>query len=196
MRAFVAIMLLAGGPFWEVKPPGDWTDDELAAMFQSSPWVKTLENPAKAKGASPTPAYLATARPMREAEQEQRRRLRQRTPTEEPQDTDYEDFLSENEGQYIVLAVLQPNPAAPADAKETTRMEEESVLRVGRKTYKTAGHFPPDASDPYLRLVFPRAIERDTKSLVFDLYLPATPFPYRQVEFWLKDLSYKGKPEM
>jgi hypothetical protein len=196
MTTLIALLLLAGAPFWETKPAGDWTDDELAATFQSSPWVKTLESPAKAGGASGIQAYLATARPMRDAEQERRRRLKRRVSLEAPEDAEYEEFLGENESKYIVLAVLLPSPTAPTDPKETKRMEEESFLRAGRKNYKMTGHFPPDASDPCLRLVFPRAIEPDTKTLVFDLYLPSAPFPYRQAEFWMKDLLYKGKPEM
>lgn len=195
MRILLGLLLLANAPYWETKPPGQWTDDELAAMFESSPWVKTLAPPMKVGSAPSIHSYLATARPMRDAEREQRRRQEQRRPSEAP-DMEYETFLGENEGKYVVLAVLLPARAALADPKEVKRMEEESFLRVDRKKYKMTGHFPPEASDPYLRLVFPRAIEPDAKTLVFELYLPSALFPYRQMEFWIRDLSYKGKPEM
>jgi hypothetical protein len=196
MRILLGLLLLANAPFWETKPAGKWTDDELAATLQSSPWVKMIEPPMKAGSVPAIHSYLATARPMRDAEQEQRRRQEQRRPSEAPPDGEYATFLSENEGKYIVLAVFSPARAALADPREVKRMEEESFLRVDRKKYKLTGHFPPEASDPYLRLAFPRAIEPDTKTLVFELYLPSAPAPYRQIELWVRDLLYKGKPEM
>jgi hypothetical protein len=196
VHILLSLLLLANAPFWETKPPGQWTDDELAATFQSSPWVKMIEPPMKAGSAPAILSYLATARPMRDAERENRRRKELRQPSETPPDAEYEAFLGENEGKYIVLAVLIPARAPLADPREVKRMEEESFLRVDRKKYKMTGHFPPEPSDPYLRLVFPRAIEPGTKTFVFDLYLPSVPIPYRQIEFWVKDLFYKGKPEM
>jgi hypothetical protein len=191
-----ALLLLLAAPFWEAKAPAQWTDAELAELLGSSPWVKTLA-PKIATGDIPAlHVHLATARPLRDAEQEFQRRLRLRAEIDAPDDQEYEEFLRDNQGRYIVLAVQLSSPGALADPKEVSRMEEESFLRVDRKKIKMTGHFPPTASDPYLRLVFPRAIEPGTKSVVFDLYLPSVPSPYRQVEFWLRDLLWKGKPEL
>jgi len=75
-------------------------------------------------------------------------------------------------------------------------MEEESILKVGKKKYQMTGHFPPTPADPYLRLVFPRPIGPNDKSLVFELYLPGVGNTYRTVEFRIKELGYKGTPEL
>ena len=68
--------------------------------------------------------------------------------------------------------MLFPACAVLAGPREVKRMKEESFLRVGRKGYKMTGHFPPTPADPYLRLIYPREIGPNDKSLVFELYLP------------------------
>jgi hypothetical protein len=45
-------------------------------------------------------------------------------------------------------------------------------------------------------LIFPRSVRPADKSVAFRLYLPGLPFPEREAEFHVKDLSYKGKLEM
>ena len=75
-------------------------------------------------------------------------------------------------------------------------MEDESVLRVGRKEYKVAGHFLPIPADPVLRLVFPREVKPTDKTFTIRLYLPGLTFPEREVQFWTKDLMYRGKLAM
>ena len=75
-------------------------------------------------------------------------------------------------------------------------MEEESILKVGRKKHHMTGHFPPTPSDPYLRMAFPRELGPNDKSLLFELYLPGIGGGYAMVEFRLKELLYQGKPEM
>jgi len=70
------------------------------------------------------------------------------------------------------------------------------VLKVGRKKYKITGQFPPTPMDPYLRLVYPREVGPNDKSLVFELYLPGVGRTYQIVEFRMKELLYRGKPEM
>ena len=196
MRMLLALLLLAGAPFWEAKPPAEWTDQELAWLLESSPWVKTLAPRVSIENLSGLKAHLATARPMRDAEQEYQRRLAKRRPADAPEDMEFEEFLAQNEGRYIVLAIRLPNPKAFGNAKEIARMEEQSFLQVERERYKMAGHLPPSGSDPLLRLVFPRPSVSAAGSLAFDVYVPSAPSPYRAMEFWVKDLAYKGKPEM
>ncbi len=96
----------------------------------------------------------------------------------------------------LVLAVFLPRPDVLLDPLEAKRMEEECLLKVGRKKHKMIGHFPPAPSDPYLRLVYPRAVSATDKAFSFELYLPGVPAPYRTVEFRVKDLTYKGALEM
>ncbi len=189
MRVLLPVLLAAASlPFWEAKPRAEWTDEELLQMFTESPWVQKAVS-----GKTPTGilAYLATAQPMREAEAERARREPQ-----EAQDTEYADFLRENEGKVIVLAVLIPNPKVLDDVTEVKLLEEHCVLRVGGKRYKTMGHFPPAEGDQWLRLVFPRAVTEGDKSFTFDLYVPSTGEPLRFVQFRTADLRYKGKLEL
>lgn len=196
MRILLVLTLLAAAPFWETKPPEQWTGEELAEILHNSPWVKMSALQTMVGNVPGVRVYLATARPMREAEDEAKRRREKQRPSEIPEDDDYLEFLRENPGKYIVLAVALPDPNALADAKESERMEEECLLRIGRHKYKIAGHFPPTPSDPFLRLIFPRAVGPEDKSLRFELYLPSAPAPYRSVEFSIRDLAYKGSPEM
>ena len=194
----LAAVLLAP-PFWEVKTPRQWTDEELRWMFAESPWVQ----PAIAtRGIEGIPVYLATAKPMREAEAERRRRdpFQARAPLdgepEEQADTQYEEYiglLHENEGKIIALAV--PMPAATISEEEIRQIEQRSSLRAGGKRYRILGHFAPSRRDPYLRLIFPRVSGAGEKSLRFDLYLPFVDWPLRQLSFPLKDLVYHGQPE-
>jgi len=193
MRVFVAVLLAAAAlPFWEARPPAEWTDEELQDLLTRSPWTQQA---VSGKSSSGVLVYLATARPMREAEAEIARRARSRE-AEEMEDTEYADFLHENEGKYIVLAVSVPNRKALDDPAEARLMEEQSALRVGRNKYKMAGSFPPSASDPLLRLVFPRAVTERDKSFGFNLYVPGVREPFRFAEFKTADLVNRGSPEM
>jgi hypothetical protein len=45
-------------------------------------------------------------------------------------------------------------------------------------------------------MAFPREADLGGKSVIFDLYLPGVPMPFREVEFKLKDLVVNGKLEM
>ncbi len=195
-RALPLLLALLAGPFWETKSPREWTAEELAQMFHDSPWAQviTVQAPAAIRGG--VPVYLATAEPMREAEAEARRRAKKPGTAEEAGDEDYQEFLKENPGKHIVLAVRLPDPMALSDARESSRMEEECILKIGRRKYRMVGHFPPTPRDPWLRLIYPRALEPQDKRLSFELYLPSAPSPYRQAEFSLRDLTYRGKPEL
>jgi hypothetical protein len=194
----IPLLLLLGAaslPFWEARPPADWTDAELNELLTRSPWVQEAVS-GKSSGVR---VFLATARPMREAEAELARRAREKgeqPPAEEAEDNEYADFLRENEGKVIVLAVALPNPKALDDFTEAKLVEEQCVLRVGPNKYKLQGHFPPSATDPWLRLVFPRAVAERNKTLSFDLYVPSAPEPLRFVQFRVRDLKYNGKLEL
>jgi hypothetical protein len=192
LTAALALLLALSGhaPFWEAKTPQQWTDAELKELFTNSPWAQQAVD---ARGAG-TAVYLASARPLREAELELARR---QPPIDDDPDADeYRDFLRENRGRQIILAVVLPDPKALDDPAEVKHLEDECVLKVGQKKYLMTGHFPPTPSDRVLRLVFPRPAVTDGKSLVFNLYVPGIGSHYRSAVFSFKDLSYRGAPEM
>lgn len=187
MRVLLAALFFLGQPFWETKPPERWTDRQIESLRHDSPWAQTV-------GPEPSLlAYLATAAPIEEAEAEAR--LRTKNPLREP-DPDYLDYLREYRERDFVLAIPYPTPAALENLEEEHRMEEESVMLIGGRTYRVVGHFPPTAADPVLRLVFPRAARPTDRSIVFRLYLPGVQFPERETEFRVKDLQYHGKLAM
>ncbi len=173
----------AAAPFWEATPPADWTEAQIDRLLHDSPWAE-MADPAPA-----VQVYLATARPMREAEAELARRRGK------PLNEEYLDYLQHEGADKLVIAISYKNLNALADGAEAHRMEEESIMRIGRRKFQMEGHFPPVPSDPYLRLVYPRAATERDKSIVFELYLPGYG-PYHEAEFRLRDLVYKGKPEM
>jgi hypothetical protein len=196
MHTALGLILLAGAAFWESKAPAEWSDGELEEMFTGSPWAKNLPPPVPTGGVPSLQVHLATAKPMRDAEEEARRRGRLRKPANEAADDEFREFLRENEGSYVVLAVALPGGIGALDPAEIRRMEEGCYLKVGKKRHKITGHFPPTASDPFLRLVFPRVVPPSEGAIVFELYLPAVPSPYRTVEFFTRNLLYRGKPEL
>ncbi len=183
--------MFAGPPFWEAKTPAQWTDDEIGELLADSPWAQSLKIAGESAGLQ---AYLATAAPERAAEDEQIRRLG-RTPDEVFAD-DYVDFLRDNRGTQIVLAIRLPNWDPDADPADTRRMQQESVLRISRRQFKMTGYFPPSPSDPYLRLAFPKEIAVGDKALLFELYVPGVPHPMRELEFRFKELRYHGRLEL
>jgi hypothetical protein len=187
MHAFVALLFFLAQPFWEARPPEKWTDREVATMLEASPWVLTT---------GPEPSihvYLATAAPIEQAESESRARSKKPIPMLDP---DYLDYIRENREQVFILAIPYHKLADAGRAEENKRMETDTEMKVGRKTYKILGHFPPTETDPVLRLVFPRAVKPSDKSVDFDLYIPGVSFPERTVTFYVKDLLYHGKLEM
>lgn len=193
MHVFLLMAMLWAAPFWEAKPARSWTDEELMEMFTNSPWAQTTTF----RDASGVAVYLATAKPLREAEDEAMRRyLSSQAKQDQNQEarTEYEAFLQENPGKVVVLAIREPNLMALAEAAETRQMEEESRLKAGGKSYKITGYFPPVPSDPALRLVFPRPTG-NLKELNFELYIPGATGPYRNAVFRMKDLAYRGQTE-
>ena len=195
-------LLLAAVPFWETKPPNQWTDAELLQMLTDSPWAQMVGGPGKASPALPVLVFLATAEPMRLAEQERERRAAlRRPPTAGPTEEDvmveeYHAWLEENRARQFVVAVRIPDTKAFADEAEVRRMEEECVLKIGRKKIRMTGHFPPTARDPYLRLAFPRQVQPGDKTMTLELYLPGVPVPFRVADFTLKDMVVRGKLEL
>jgi hypothetical protein len=191
-----AAVLFAGVPFWEAKPAAEWSDSDVDLLLTNSPWAQQAISGRSSTGAL---VYIASAHPIREAEAERERRSLEKSkkpPVEDPNAGEYADFLRDNEGKYIVLAVRIPNPKVLADPAEVKRMEEACVLKVGQKKYKMTGHFPPSPSDAWLRLVFPRVVTEADKSFRFELYIPLVQDPYRFAEFRVRDLMYKGRLEL
>lgn len=181
---------LAAAPFWEARPPGAWSTEEIRQLLSDSPWGQVVTGPLGDRGVV---VYLATARPVLEAERELVRRGLRRAPAEGSPSGEYEAFLRENQGRVIVLAVrLAQLPALEHEA-ERRRMEQDCVLRVGRRKYRLTGHFPPTPDDPCLRLVFPRQAGPADKTLRFDLYLPGVPHPDRWAEFRFSRMKYRGE---
>ncbi len=132
---------------------------------------------------------------MREAEhQREARSKKKREP--DPMAEEYRVWLEDNQVTQIVLAIPVEDSKAYADSKETRRMEEECVMKVGRKKIKMTGHFPPSAGDPVLRLAFPREVAPADKTVAFDLYVPGIAIPFRSVEFRVKDMIVHGKLEI
>lgn len=187
LRSLIPLLFMAGGPFWETHPPERWTDAEIVSLRQASPWAQFIE---------PAPdvlVWLATAAPILDAEAEAR--LRGKTTEPEP-DPDYAAYLADHTGEVLVLAIQYPTLNGLGDAAEDRRMEQECLMKVGKKSYAMLGHFPPVPADPVLRLVFPREVKAADKQLHFQLYLPGIPFPEREVDFPVKDLMYHGKLAM
>jgi hypothetical protein len=189
-------LALLAAPFWETKAPADWTNDQIMLLLQDSPWAQIAKPDPELAGRNtsvePAPEvqiYLATARPMRECEAELSRRR------EKPLNEEYLDYLAgEGANKLIIAIAFQDFKALEGDA-EVHRMEEESIMLVGRQEYKMEGHFPPVPSDPFLRLVYPRAATERDKTIAFELYLPGYG-PYHNTAFRVRDMMYKGKLEM
>lgn len=192
MRSLLLGLFFLAQPFWESKSPEQWTEAEVEAVRYSSPWVQSL---------GPEPGvlvWLATAAPIEEAEAQAR--LRTRRPEVEP-DPDYIGYVTRNRDRSLVLAIAYPGPRdlvvnRLGTRAEQGRMAEESKMIVGRKAFHLLGYFPPTLADPVLRLVFPLEAKPSDRAVLFQLYLSGIPFPERQVEFRLKDLTYRGKLEM
>jgi hypothetical protein len=180
------LLLFFWGPpsFWESKDPKNWTSDEAMELLTSSPWART-------DGAR---IYLASAQHLRIAEDILLNRPPDQAEVIAPED-DYRIAMKENPGKYMVLAVLLPDPQSLGNAEESRRMEEDCILKVGKKRYKMIGHFPPTPSDPVLRLLYPRVVDPSIKNFSFELYLPSVTKPYRMYEFFTKEMVWRGKLE-
>ncbi len=196
MIALLLPLFLMVDPYWVGKPPAQWSEAELLALLTNSPWAQAVGGPVAE--APSIQVFLATAGPIQLAEQERDRRveIRRKPGTPAPENTESQLWMEDNRATQIVLAVRVPNNKGFLDEREVKRMEAESVMHAGKKKIKLTGSFPPSESDPYLRLAFPRQVELVDKSLIFDLYLPGVPAPFRNAEFKLKDMVVNGKLEL
>jgi hypothetical protein len=193
------LLLMLAASFWESKPPADWTDNQLLVLFTDSPWAQMAEASVKDSHGGPVQVYIASAGPMQEGEKERERRYVRKgnaLPTESPMDTEYRLWLEDNLSKQIVVAVRIPRAKDFDDGAQTKRMEDETIMHVGRKKFKMTGNFPPTARDPYLRIAFPREVQVGDKMVTFELYLPGATPPYRSVEFKVKDMIVGGKLQL
>jgi hypothetical protein len=193
------LLFLFADPFWVSKPAAEWTDPQLTALLTNSPWAQAVEGPGA--NSPPVQVFLATASPIQLAVKERDRRIQARRtpgplPPESPGVTEYRLWLEDNRATQIVLAVEIRNNKGFLDEREVRRMEDQCVMRAGKKKIKLTGSFPPSDTDPYLRLAFPRQVELGDKTLDFDLYLPGVPAPFRGAEFALKDMVVAGKLQL
>jgi len=191
---WLALMLAA--PFWEAKPPAEWTPGELWRIFSDSPWAQTASYDSRIGGATTVRVYLATAQPMREAEQQARLRGAQRKAAPGVFEQEYQEFLGAQAARHIVLAVSGWTAEGMSNGEETRQMEKHCLMKAGRNKYRMTGYFPPSPADPYLRLIFPRVVKDSDKRIVFEIYVPGATPPYREVFFKVRELSYKGRLEM
>jgi len=183
MHLVCGVLALLAVPFWEAKGPTEWTETEIERLMHDSPWAQ-MSDPAPA-----VQVYLATARPLQEAEAELARRRNK------PLNDEYLEFVRQEGSKNLVVAISFKKLTALQDGQEAQHMEEESIMKVGRQKYKMSGHFPPTPTDPFLRLVYPRVVGEHDKTVTFELYLPGYG-PYHEAEFRVRDLQYKGKLEM
>ncbi len=196
MRALLALAwLLAADPYWVTKDSSQWSEEELELFLTDSPWARQAEAVAM-RGAKGTASrtFLATATPMRLAEQEWRRR---RIPKDLREGDgawqEYQEFLEKDAAKFLVLAVAIPKHAA-MDAKEMAEMENQSTLRLGKKKVKMSGYFPASESDPFTRLIFVRAGVEGAKELAFELYVPGDGGGnFREALYVVKEMQWRGK---
>ena len=66
---------LARGALWETTAPKDWTDEQVQLLLNDSPWAQLADPKPEVQ------IYLATARPVQQAEAELARRARSRSAT-------------------------------------------------------------------------------------------------------------------
>lgn len=155
-------------------------------MLRHSPWATV----SSATSGPAVRVHVASAAPMREAEAKERQAQRNR---QDPgvNFEEYQELLKD--GRYIALAVLLRDTIPIADGAEAKSLERDSLLHIGRRTYKLVTHFPPTPGDPYLRYIFPRDVKPADKALMFDIYIPGIPYPQRHLEFDLREMMYRGK---
>ena len=202
-------LLLFVEPFWQVKPPMDWTDVELAQFLADSPWAQMSAQPGKAQvgknagSGQPVQVYLATAGPVVKALAERDRRTELRRPgtakalAEDPLSEERTIWFADNRERHIIVAARVGNNDAFSKEAETRRLEQDSAMDTGHGRVKLSAYFPPTSNDPHLYLAFSRELVSPTDKIVsFELYLPGAPGPYRTLQFKVKDLLVDGKLEM
>ena len=196
MAKWLAIItLLSATPFWDTTDVKDWSEEQLIEFFGNSPWAL----PAESATGNGVLTFLATAKPVQLAEVEMRRRRIKKVAgvdiVQDPAWEEFQEFLERDAAKYIVLAVAIPI-GSTQDASEMALMENQSIMKLGKQKVKMSGYFPPSATDPYTRLIFPRAGADSAKELSFELFIPGTGTPYRQVFYTRKSMTYRGRVEM
>ena len=195
VKCLAILALLSVTPFWETADVKQWSEQQLLDFFGASPWAQ----PAESSPGNGVLTFLATAKPVQIAELEKRRRTIKKVAgvdtVQDPAWDEFQEFLARDAAKYIVLAVAIPIPATQ-ESSEMALMENESVMKIGKQKIKMSGYFPPSSTDPYTRLIFPRAGADTAKELLFELFIPGTGTPYRTVFYKRKDLTYRGKLEM
>jgi len=205
----VLTLLLLVEPFWQTKPPMEWSDIELSQLLGDSPWAQMAAQPGEARVGKNAgqgrlvQVYLATAGPIMKAIAERDRRTELRRPgtskalADDPLSEERSAWFADNREGHIIVAARVGNNDAFSSGAETRRMEQDSEMDTGRGKVKLSAYFPPTATDPHLYLAFPReAVSASDKTLSFGLYLPGVPAPYRTVTFKVKELLVDGKVEM
>jgi hypothetical protein len=192
---FALLTLLTATPYWESLDVKEWSEEQLLNFFGNSPWSQ----PAESAPGNGVLTFLATAKPVQLSEIEKRRRQMKKIAgvdaVQDPAWEEFQEFLERDASKYIVLAVAIPIEAT-REASEMSLMENQSMMKVGKQKIKMSGYFPPSSTDPYTRLIFPRAGTEKVKELVFELFLPGTGTPYRQVYYPAKAMNYRGRLEM
>ena len=204
----IALLLLVD-PFWQVKPPMDWTDAELSQLLADSPWAQMSAVPGKAQvgknagSSQPIQVYLATAGPVVKAVAERDRRAELRHPgiakelAGDPLSEERAAWFADNREGHIIVAARVGNNDAFSNEAETRRLEHDSVMDAGHGRVKLSAYFPPTSTDPHLYFAFPRELVSPSDKVVsFELYLPGAPGPYRTLQFKVKDLVVDGRPEL
>src|SRR5262245_54356971 len=89
---------LAVTPYWEPAEPKDWADKQLMQFFGNSPWAL----PAQSNASSGVLTFLATARPVQDAEVElHRRRTKKADLGKDAAWEEYQEFLARDAAKYI-----------------------------------------------------------------------------------------------
>jgi hypothetical protein len=209
MLWLVVALLFLADPFWQTKPPMEWTDVELSQILADSPWAQMAAQPGKAqvgKNAGQgqlVQVFLVTAAPIAKAVAERERRIELRRPgtskalADDPLSEERSIWLADNREGHVIVAARVGDNNAFSSGQETRRMEQDTAMDLGRLRVKVSAYFPPTRTDPHLYLAFPRQpVTESDKIVTFELYLPGVPGPYRTVTLKVKDMLVDGKPEM
>ena len=101
-------------PFWESAPPVEWSEEQLIALLNDSPWAQTSGDVGRATRLPGPPVlmYLASATPMRQAEEELIRRRYKQQPDLHAAIVDareeYQAYLAEQGGKVIATISIVP----------------------------------------------------------------------------------------
>ncbi len=143
MHAWLALAFFLAQPFWETKPPEQWTDHEIDLMLHLEPMDADARPGARGAGMV---GDRATDRGRG------RRSALAQTQSATPTRSGLSQFSwRDNREKVFVLAIGYPTLSGlgkEADAWKT--VEKETAMRVGSKSYKVEGLFPPEPSDPVL----------------------------------------------